>query len=256
MSVLGRIGSRCSRAKVAATDKAAPFFAMDVPGILKNIPSTAVPDLGTQSRYDKSIICTSLESRQDHNAANKEDNAANKEDNAANKEDAANTEDNAANKEDDAANKEDNAANKEDNAANKEDKAANKEDKAANKEDKINVSVDRCTDSVLCSTGSLGDREIEKVYWVYATVERAVTAIVANECGDLLTDLGCQPTVEVVRGSRVRLHYPMRSHQGTRYMKLAQVHPETGQFVLLHFPVYSECMNGDSPVRYVGRFES
>lgn len=94
----------------------------------------------------------------------------------------------------------------------------------------------------------------EGVYWAYASFSEGVHAVRATG-EDVGADVDANDSpVLVPAGTRARLHYPMRTHGRTRYMKYARVDADTGQFTLYHVPVYSEVDGG--VCRYVEKFES
>jgi hypothetical protein len=95
----------------------------------------------------------------------------------------------------------------------------------------------------------------EGVYWAYASFSEDVQAVRATgeDVGADVEANGSSPVL-VPAGTRARLHYPMRTHGQTRFMKYARVDADTGQFTLYHVPVYAEVDGG--VCRYVEKFES
>ena len=55
-------------------------------------------------------------------------------------------------------------------------------------------------------------------------------------------------------GTRVRLYYPMKAHEGSVYMAAATVDAITAQFSLLWVRVYEDNVAG-KPLRFVSNFE-
>ena len=97
------------------------------------------------------------------------------------------------------------------------------------------------------------------IYYVYATLQREQYAPVATS--ETLKDISkiketSAEKVYLHTGTRLRLHYPMVSFNGSTYMLAAHVNKVTGQFQFLHVHVYSrQTDNGQEPNRFIGEFE-
>ena len=95
-------------------------------------------------------------------------------------------------------------------------------------------------------------------FHVYGYIAQEVVAPICTGTANFQEDIArpCSDDNHHVleAGTRVRLYYPMKAHEGSVYMAAATVDAITAQFSLLWVRVYEDNVAG-KPLRFVSNFE-